>query len=184
MSATHAALHLLYAAPSRRPAHARLPAYAVLLTVRIDIGHNGLRPGRAAGERTAGHAVMSHATVALPDFHQIPAVLLLQGANFWSHHAHQRAAGAAAAGGGPRARSAARLPRPRLPHGMRFTLQQIFTSRCTLLEVPRPDTGSCSCYPQEPAARNWLYAHTQNFYDEMSLNSIGAPSVRALQAAK
>jgi len=26
---------------------------------------------------------------------------------------------------------------------------------------------------QQPAARNWLYAHTQNFYDEMSLNKIG-----------
>lgn len=26
---------------------------------------------------------------------------------------------------------------------------------------------------QEPAARNWKYAHTQGFYDEMSLNNIG-----------
>ena len=89
----------------------------ILLTVRTNIGHSGLRPGRGAG-RTAGHTGMSHATVALPDHHQIPAVLLLQGISFWSHHAHQCAAGAAAAGGGPRARSTARLPRPRIPHGV------------------------------------------------------------------
>jgi hypothetical protein len=50
---------------------------------------------------------------------------------------------------------------------MRFWLQAWpCSSRLTL--------GIAVFPPQEPAARNWLYAHTQNFYDEMSLNSIGA----------
>ena len=108
----------------RRPAHARLPASAFKSASRTSSGHSGLRPVRAAGERTASCATMSHATVADPDCHHTLAVVL-QGAICCSHHANQRAIGAAAAGSRPRARCTARLPWPRLPHGASFARQTV-----------------------------------------------------------